>query len=322
MLGFRYIKVPPTSYVMQFVGGRVVREGLGLNFIFFAPRSTIVAVPVGSTDAPFIVTETTVDFQAVSVQGHVTYRVADAKKLAAMLDYSVTPAGVFATDDPTKLLERITQAAQTALRPEIQGRTLRQALLEAEPMARRVLQTLRDYPVLTALGIEVLEFAVLAVRPTPETAKALEAQAREQLLREADDAIYARRNNAVEQERVIRENELNTDLAVEAKQRQLEEEKLAGDIALEESRKEFVTLEAANTKTRAEAQAFAIEATLKPFTALDPKALNILAARQIDPRQMVAMAFQDIAANAEKVGNLNISPDLLDSLLRDRGKNR
>jgi len=34
------------------------------------------------------------------------------------------------------------------------------------------------------------------------------------------------------------------------------------------------------------------------------------------------MAFQDIAANAEKVGNLNISPDLLDTLLRDRGKNR
>ena len=27
------------------------------------------------------------------------------------------------------------------------------------------------------------------------------------------------------------------------------------------------------------------------------------------------MAFQDIAANAAKVGNLNISPDLLESLL-------
>jgi hypothetical protein len=322
MFGFRYIKVPPTSYLMQFVGGKVVREGLGRSFIYFAPYSTLVAVPVGSTDAPFIVSETTADFQAVSVQGHLTYRIADAKKLAALLDYSVNPNGSYATDDPTKLVERITQAAQTAMRPEIQSRTLRQALLEAEPMARHAMQTLREAPVLNALGIEVLEFAVLAVRPTPETAKALEAQAREQLLREADDAIYARRNNAVEQERVIRENELNTDLAVEAKQRQLEEEKLAGEITLEQRRTDLVELEAANTKTRAEAQAFAIEAQLKPLTALDPKALNILAARSIDPRQMVAMAFQDIAANAEKVGNLNISPDLLETLLKDRGRGR
>ena len=32
---------------------------------------------------------------------------------------------------------------------------------------------------------------------------------------------------------------------------------------------------------------------------------------------MIAMAFQEIAANATKVGNLNISPELLDSLLHN-----
>jgi hypothetical protein len=135
-------------------------------------------------------------------------------------------------------------------------------------------------------------------------------------LREADDAIYARRNNAVEQERTIRENELNTEVAVQTKQRQIEETRLAGQIALEEQRRQFVQTEAENSKTRADAQAYAVEATLKPLAALDPKSLQVLAARSVDPRLLVAMAFQDIAANAAKVGNLNISPDLLQTLLQ------
>ena len=45
----------------------------------------------------------------------------------------------------------------------------------------------------------------------------------------------------------------------------------------------------------------------------------MLAARAVDPRLLVAMAFQDIAANAAKVGNLNISPELLDTLLQRNG---
>ena len=56
-----------------------------------------------------------------------------------------------------------------------------------------------------------------------------------------------------------------------------------------------------------------------PLTALDPKSLQVLAARSVDPRLLVAMAFQDIAANAAKVGNLNISPDLLQTLLENNG---
>ena len=40
-------------------------------------------------------------------------------------------------------------------------------------------------PGLAALGVEVLSFSVLAIKPTPETSKALEAEARERLLRES-----------------------------------------------------------------------------------------------------------------------------------------
>jgi len=34
-----------------------------------------------------------------------------------------------------------------------------------------------------------------------------------------------------------------------------------------------------------------------------------------DPKFNIALAFRELAENAEKIGNLNITPNLLDSLL-------
>ena len=50
MFGIRYYKASPTTYVLQYVNGQVKREGIGLAFFYFAPHSTLVAVPVGSDD--------------------------------------------------------------------------------------------------------------------------------------------------------------------------------------------------------------------------------------------------------------------------------
>ena len=75
MLGVKFIKVQPTTYVLEYRGGRVRREGTGLSFFYYSPTTSLVAVPVASTDVPFIFEETTADFQTVTMQGQVTYRV-------------------------------------------------------------------------------------------------------------------------------------------------------------------------------------------------------------------------------------------------------
>lgn len=67
------------------------------------------------------------------------------------------------------------------------------------------------------LGIEVMGLSILAILPNKETMRALEAQAREEILRNADHALYERRNASIEQERRVKENELNTEIAVETK---------------------------------------------------------------------------------------------------------
>ena len=46
MLG--YLKAAPTTYVLHYHRGRLVREGPGLTFFYFRPATTIVAVPLAS----------------------------------------------------------------------------------------------------------------------------------------------------------------------------------------------------------------------------------------------------------------------------------
>lgn len=337
MLGVRFIKVQPTTYLLQYRNGSIAREGAGLSFFYFAPITSLVAVPVASTEAPFIFEETTADYQTVTIQGQVTYRVADAKKLAALMNFTLDASGrSYTSDDPQKLPQRVINAVKVLARAELQKLTLRESLRASDELVRTVRSNIATSPELVSLGLEVLGLSVLAIKPVPETARALEAETRERLLREADEATYARRNSAVEQERAIKENELNTEIAVENKRRQIREAQMDAEkavqerqhelqraemmsnIGLEEKRKELVALATDNEKQQADARAYAVSATMKALGTVDARVLQALAGVGMKPEQLIASAFQEIAGRADKIGQLNISPDLLRELMAER----
>src|SRR5262245_22431335 len=334
MLGIRFIKVQPTTYLLQYRGGKIVREGAGLSLFYFAPRSSLVAVPIASADAPFIFEETTADFQAVTLQGQVTYRVADPKKLAGLMNFTLSPRGQgYASDDPPKLPQRVINLVKVLAQAELQKLKLREALGASMTLVEAVRTALSGSRELGELGLEVLGLSILAIKPTPETARALEAETREQLLKEADEAIYARRNAAVEQERSIRENELNTEIAVENKKRQIRETQMDAERAVQEKRhqleradldartglegkrKELVALAAENGRAEADTRAYGISQTMQALGAGDARILQALASTGMKPEQLIAFAFQELAGKADKIGQLNISPDLLRELL-------
>jgi len=335
MFGIRYIKFPPTTHVIHFAGGRIKHQGAGLGFTYFAPTSTLVAVPVQSLEAPFMFSQVTADFQEVTVQGMLTFRIAEPELIAKQLDYTLRADGRgYATDEPEKLFQRLTNLARVTLQRELKARNLREALASVDELPDLALPQLAENAEVAALGIEVMGLALLAIKPTPETARALEAEAREQILQEADDAVYVRRNASVEQERKVRENELNTEIAVENKRRQIEEAKMEAKKALqarnhelEEARTRFaieqegerqklVELQSANAREEADARAYGIEAAMKVFANVDPRVLQALALHGMQPDQIIAAAFQNLAGNAERIGELNISPDLLNRLVR------
>src|SRR5215469_9844733 len=315
MLALRYMKAAPTTYVLEYKNGRLRREGAGLSFFYYAPTTTLVTVPLESADVPFAFQETTADFQAVALQGQLTYRVADPQKLASLLDFSTGPLGLYRSEDYRKLPERLVHTLQTLMRAETQKLALREALTSSGLLSTSVLAGMKGSEAVTQLGVEILNLSLLSIRPTPEMAKALEAEAREALQRRSDEAIYERRNNAVEQERRIKESECNTEIAVEEKRRQIRETQIAADIAIEQQRATLVEKRIENDRKEADSRAYALEATLKPVRDMDWRTMMTLSNHGGDPKMMIALAFQEMASNAQKIGELNISPDLLRSLV-------
>ncbi len=334
MFGIKFIKVQPTTYLLQYRSGKVVREGNGLSFFYYAPTTSLVAIPVGSADVPFIFQETTSDYQTVTIQGQIAYRVGDPKRLSGLLNFTMASNGSsYVSDDPKKLPERVINVVNVLARAEIQKLSLREAIQASDGIVEAVKKRLVVSEEIQSLGLEVLGLSILAIKPTPETARALEAETREKLFRESDEAVYARRNAAVQQERAIKENELNTEIAIENKKRQIRETQMEADRAVQEKkhlvekealeaainkedrRKQLVELAAANARAEADARAYGVSVTMQALNATDARVLQALANTSMKPEQLIACAFQELAGKAEKIGQLNISPDLLRELL-------
>jgi hypothetical protein len=339
MLGLQFIKTEPSTYLMAFQKGKIVREGAGLSMLYFGPTTSLVAVPIGSRILDFIDQPVTVDFQTVTVQGQVTFRVSSPQKLANMLNYSLKQDGKsYVSTDPEKLNDRVFGVVKVLIQSAVKELTLKQALLASDSIAKTVADGLTNQTEIQSLGLEILRASILAVKPTPETAKALEAEARELILRNADEAVFSRRNAAVEQERAIRESELDTEVAVEVKKRTIRETQMdaeasvrqkkhalraadmQSDVSIETKRKEFVAINAENIKTLADAEAQKISAITNALQNIDPKLVQAIAAIGMEPSQLIAQAFAGLAENAGKIGQLNVSSELLESLMKPKSR--
>ena len=336
MFGINYIKFDSMTYAMQFAHGNIKREGRGLSFFYYAPTSSITAIPLGSRDIQFIFNETTQDFQTITIQGQITYAIEHPKQLSEMLDFTLDAGQKLNDQNFEKLNQRLNNEAQTAASAFIQGLGLKEALRSAKDITTTIHDGLRQSDAVKLLGVGILSVDVLAVRPTPEMAKALETEMRERLQREADHAIYERRNFAVEQERKIRESELNTEIAVQEKKKQINEKQaeikvkeaenarrlremtVAADLSVEEQKTKLVEMQAENERKIADAKGYTLEKTLAPYRQLDWKMLMALNAKNMSAIDNIGFAFRELAENSGKIGTLNISPDLLETVIKSQ----
>jgi len=279
----KFFKGEPNQFAIRYRNGKVKQAGQGINFWYLPFNTNIALVPTGNQDANFIFTEATANFQEVTIQGTLTFRFTDPNAVARRLDYTIEERKgdyIYTTEDPEKLVQRVVNAVQTHTRATLNDLTLEDALTAAPELEQTVLQAVAKEEELVDLGVTVINQHIIAIKPTPEMQKALEADYRECLQKRADQAIYDRRAAAVEEERNIQEREINT------------------EIQIENRRKELVDTQARNNLTLAEADAQAAEMQLNPFASMPPQAL-------------VGLALKEWAANTGQIGNLNITPDLL-----------
>jgi len=296
MLDIGYFKAQPTEFVMKYVGGRVKKAGTGLSFYYLRHNTQIVTVPTSSTDSHFVFNEMTSNFQQVTIQGQCTYRVHDPRRAAELLNFTLdTRTRKHISEDPEHLPQRVTNVIQMETRSEIQQRSLEETIGQSEAIAAKILTRIREEALLEPMGIELLSVYFLTAKPTPEVGKALEASYRETLLRRADEAIYARRAAAVEEERKIKENELST------------------DITLELQRQQLIDLQGDNARQEAEYRGKALE--LEAAYQARAKELELAVYRTLDPRSIMALAMQEFGQNAGRIGNLTITSEILAALL-------
>lgn len=335
MFGIRYYKADSSTYVIKTSGGKVRSKGKGLSFFYMQATTSIAAVPVSVQEAPFIFNLQTADFQAVRIQGQISFRIVNPDRIAEVLNFNLKADGQSsASEDPLQLTDRVVRAAQSIVQNKVQSVSLRSSLMLSEPLVELMKADLSAQPVLTELGIALVDASIAAISPTPETSRALEAEAREAILKEADDAIYARRKAAVEQERTIKDAELQTELAIQQKEQEIaesrihneraimrgkaqtEQERIKTEIEAENQRKALVLLNVENSKQQADAEAYAISARMKAFSELPVDNLKAMAMANMQPEQMMAMAFEALAENAGKIGELNIAPEMFSSMMK------
>ncbi|MGW5426913.1 SPFH domain-containing protein [Streptomyces sp. NPDC004059] len=225
-LGLRHLRGAPTAHIRHHRSGTLVHDGPGLSFWFRPLSAALSEVPVDDRELAMTFHARTSDFQDVSVQATVTYRIADPAVAAARLDFSIDPdTGAWRGTPLEQLGTLLTETAQQHALDVLARTPLSAALVDGVAAVReRVAAGLGAEPRLPATGIEVVAVRVMALRPEPEVERALRTPAREQIQQEADRATYERRAVAVERERTIAENELASRIELARREEQLVEQ--------------------------------------------------------------------------------------------------
>lgn len=336
-MAIRYKKFEPTDYVMKVKRGKVVEQGVGLSFFYNTMTTSMMVLPATAFDSSFAYDDImTSDFQKISVQGDISYIIADYERASRMVDFSYQDNRKqyeeTLSEARAKMAKRIVNLTKVYTTKFIGTKKVREAIQSADELAEALWSALKEDETIQEFGLQILAVSILGILPQPDTRKALEAATREDILKQQDDAIYKRRNAAIEQERVIKENELNTEIRVaekakekkeremetrrmlQEKQAELDAKKISKDIELEEERQRLVELQTENERKKSDAKAYDSEVLLRTFAGVDAEIIKALAVSGMDSRSLIAKAFVEIGDKADKIGVLNVSPDLLETL--------
>jgi hypothetical protein len=187
-----------------------------------------------------------------------------------------------------------------------------QALLDAglEPLRARLEAGLGDER-LAAMGIAIVAIRLASIAPSAELERALQTPTFEGLQQKADQAVFERRALAVEKERAIAENELHNKT----------------ELARRES--ELIDQEAANARRRAEgardAEQIAADGEASRLRSVELARAEMEQARFNNYRDLpseviLGMAARELAGKLTKIEHVNITPDLLATLLGEFNK--
>jgi hypothetical protein len=293
----RHFRSEPTAYVLRYRRGRLVAEGTGLAFWFRPLHAAVAELPVDDRELPFLFTVRSADFQELTVQGAISFRVADPKRLTDRVDFTIDlRTGRWREAPLEQVAALLSQLAQQFVIDELARHGLQAALTRGvAPLRERIAAGLGAEPALAELGLDVVAVRVAAVAPTADVEKALSRPTHEAIQQAADEATFARRALAVEKERAISENELQNRIELARREEQL------------------VQQDGANQRLRAQEEADTHELVQGARLRVERERAEIQGA--MPPAVLLALALRELAGQLGQIEHLTITPDLVAPLL-------
>jgi len=318
-----HLRANPTTHVLHLRKGKLVHDGPGQAFWFRPLNSALSEVPVDDREQPLLFHGRTVDFQDVSVQATVTYRVADPALAAQRLDFGIDLRhGQWRATPLEQLGGLLTELAQQTALDLLARMTLTEALSDGMAAVRERIGTgLRDDRRLTDIGLAIVDVRVVAVRAEPDVERALQTPTREQVQTDADKATYERRALAVERERSIAENEMQNQIELARREEQLVEQRGQNERrrATEQAAADRINTEAKAERERLLHEVDADGRRVVGQAKADAERAWLAAYADLDPQVVLGLAVRDLAESLPSIGTLNLTPDVLTPLLSKLG---
>ncbi|GAA0308755.1 SPFH domain-containing protein [Kineococcus aurantiacus] len=315
----RHLRSTPTTHVIHHRRGKLAHTGTGQAFWFRPLSATLSELPVDDRELPLLLHARTADFVDVTVQATVTFRIADPDLAATRVDFSLDPAtGRWRAAPLQQIAGLLTETAQQHVLDVLAGLPLLQALTDGVALTReRITAGLLADSRLAHTGLALVDARVVAVRPDPDVEKALGTPTRERLQTEADGATAQRRALAVERERAISENELQSKIELARREEQLVAQRGANqrrgveDAAAADAVR--TTAEAEREERLAQAHAAARRAQGEADAAAE--AARLAAVAGTPPEVLLTLALREFAGQLPDVGTLVLTPDVVTGAL-------
>lgn len=318
---FNHLRSEAASHVIRYRSGRAVRSGRGVAFWFRPLNTAIAEMPLDDQELPFLFRGRSSDLQEVVAQGIITYRVTNPETLAGRIDFSIDLAsGVHIKTPLDQIAGRLSGLAQQYSWAVMAATPLRDLVTNGINQLRvQIGEGLAADPSLAEMGLAIVSIRVSAVQPSAEVEKELAAPTRERIAADADEAAFARRAAAVDKERAISENELANKIELARRAAELLDQEGANERrrATESAATALISAksEAAVHGIGAAADAEALKLIETERNALEAQRIALY--RELAPTVLFGLAAHEFAGKIQTIEHLNVTPDLLSSLLTD-----
>jgi regulator of protease activity HflC (stomatin/prohibitin superfamily) len=242
-----HLRSEPNVHVIRYRKGKRVASGKGLAFWFTPLGSGIAEIPTDDRELQFLFHGRSRDFQNITIQGELTYRVTNAERLAERIDFSIDLMNGLHRKQPLEQLATLfTGTAQKHATSYLAARDVRELVaVNPDELQQAIERGFLDDPVFEDMGLQMVSLRIMDIKPSSELEKALQTPTRERIQQDADEATFKRRAMAVDKESEIAENELQNRIDLATREEQL------------------ITREGSNERRRVEETATAEELTAR-----------------------------------------------------------